>query len=107
SWRRILMARNLTRRGFIKRTAAITAAATLPTIIPARALGRENAVAANERVAVAIIGTGNQGLNDIRSFLGDRRVQIVAVCDVNRESPGYWNGGIAGRDPAKRLIEGH
>lgn len=101
------MARNLTRRGFIKGTAAITAAAALPTIISARALGRENAVAANERVAIAIIGTGNQGLNDIRSFLGDNRVQIVAVCDVNRESSGYWNGGVAGRDPAKRLIEGH
>src|SRR5690606_1968741 len=52
-------------------------------------------------------GTGNQGFNDIRSFLRDERVQIVAVCDVNRESPGYWDGKVGGRDPAKRLVEDH
>jgi predicted dehydrogenase len=94
----------VTRRRFLKTGAALTAA---PTIISARAIGRKNAVAASERVTIGVIGTGNQGLNDIRSFLGDGRVQIVAVCDVNRESPGYWNGGVAGREPAKRLIEGH
>ena len=44
-----------------------------------------------------MIGTGNQGFNDIRSFLGDERVQIVAVCDVNRESAGYWDGKVGGR----------
>src|SRR5436190_1809661 len=37
----------------------------------------------------------------------DEPVQIVAVCDVNRESAGYWNGAVAGREPAKRLIEEH
>ncbi len=54
-----------------------------------------------------MIGTGNQGFNDLRSFLRDERVQIVAVCDVNRESPGYWNGKVGGREPAKRLVEEH
>jgi predicted dehydrogenase len=56
---------------------------------------------------LGIIGTGNQGTNDLRSFLADERVQVVAVCDVNREGPGYWNGGVAGRDPALRLVESH
>ena len=55
---------------------------------------------------MAIIGTGNQGTNDLRGFLTDERVQIVAVCDVNRESPGYWDGAVAGREPAKRHRRG-
>ena len=54
-----------------------------------------------------MIGTGNQGFNDINSFLKDERVQIVAVCDANRESPGYWEGKVGGRDPARRLVENH
>ena len=54
-----------------------------------------------------MIGTGNQGFNDINSFLHDERVQIVAVCDVNRESAGYWEGKIGGREPARRLVEEH
>ncbi|MEJ7639530.1 MAG: hypothetical protein WKF75_16535 [Singulisphaera sp.] len=41
------------------------------------------------------------GLNDIRSFLGDDQVQIVSVCDVNREGPGYWDGKVGGREPAQ------
>jgi predicted dehydrogenase len=54
---------------------------------------------------LGVIGTGNQGFNDINSFLRDDRVQIIAVCDVNRESPGYWQGKIGGREPARRLVE--
>ena len=54
---------------------------------------------------MGFIGTGNQGMGDMRYFLKDPRVQVVAVCDVNRESAGYWNGGIAGREPARRRAE--
>ena len=32
-------------------------------------------------------------------------MQIVAVCDVNRESNGYWEGKVGGREPARRLVE--
>jgi predicted dehydrogenase len=62
-------------------------------------------VAANERIHLAVIGTGNQGFNDLRAFLRDERVQIVAVCDVNRGSKGYWDGREGGREPAQRLVE--
>jgi predicted dehydrogenase len=53
------------------------------------------------------IGTGNQGINDLKSFLRDERVQIVAVCDVNRQSAGYWNNRLGGREPAKRIVVEH
>jgi len=54
-----------------------------------------------------MIGTGNQGFNDLKAYLRDERVQVTAVCDVNRESPGYWDGGIAGREPARNWVEWH
>jgi myo-inositol 2-dehydrogenase/D-chiro-inositol 1-dehydrogenase len=61
----------------------------------------------SRRINLGVIGCGNQGINDLKLFLADERVQIVAVCDVNRQSPGYWNGSIAGREPARDLVEWH
>ena len=94
-----------TRRQFLGQAAIGTLAA--PLVLPAGALGDTKKPAASKRITLGFIGTGNQGLNDIGGFLGDPRVQIVAVCDVNRESSGYWNGGVAGREPARRRVEKH
>lgn len=100
----------VSRRAFLHQTAQGAATAGLglmgfPTIVPASALGRDGRVAPSNRVTMGFIGTGNQGTNDLNVFLGDDRVQVVAICDVNRESPGYWDGAVAGREPAKRLVE--
>ncbi len=92
-----------TRRQFLGQAAALGA----PLVVPAAALGKDDRPAASKRITLGVIGTGNQGFNDLRGFLGDGRVQVVAVCDVNRESPGYWNGAVAGREPARRLVEQH
>src|SRR5271157_5877690 len=94
------------RRDFLLETVPPAAAAfAFPTLIPGSALGLSGAVAPSNRITLAVIGTGNQGFNDINSFLRDERVQIVAVCDANRESPGYWEGKIGGREPAKLLVD--
>ncbi len=82
----------------------VGAAAGFPTIIPSSVLG---ANAPSKRITMGCIGTGNQGTNDLRGFLQDERVQIIAVCDLNRESTGYWNDAVGGREPAKRIIEEH
>ncbi|MDB5353345.1 MAG: Myo-inositol 2-dehydrogenase [Planctomycetota bacterium] len=96
------------RRDFFRQAGqAALAGFAFPTIIPGSALGLSGKVAASNRISLGVVGTGNQGFNDIRSFLGDERVQIVAVCDVNRESPGYWDGKVGGREPARRLVEAH
>jgi hypothetical protein len=77
------------RRAFLGQTAVASAAGVaFPTIIPASALGRSGRPAPSNRITLAVIGTGNQGFNDIKSFLLDDRVQLVAVCDANRESAG-------------------
>jgi len=83
----------------------IPAPSLTPEIVPASALGRGGAVPPSSRITLGVIGAGNQGIADIRSFLRDPRVQIVAVCDVNRESAGYWNGAIGGREPARRKVD--
>jgi predicted dehydrogenase len=97
--------RAVSRRDFLRTTVPTTAAGiAFPTLIPGSALGLSGTVAPSNRISLGIIGTGNQGFNDINSFLTDERVQIVAVCDVNRESVGYWEGKVGGREPARRLI---
>jgi predicted dehydrogenase len=96
------------RRAFLRTTVQASAAGlAFPTIVPGSALGLSGTVAPSNQVTVGIIGTGNQGFNDIRSFLRDHRVRILAVCDVNRESSGYWEGKVGGREPARREVEKH
>jgi predicted dehydrogenase len=92
---------DLSRRDILIQGAAASVA---PILLPTAAWSADRPPP-SKRITLGFIGTGNQGLNDIRGFLGDARVQIVAVCDVNKESPGYWNGGVGGREPARRLIE--
>jgi len=96
------------RRGFLRTSLqGMATGLAFPTIVPASVMGLGGRVAPSNRVTLAVIGTGNQGFNDIGSFLSDERVQIVAVCDVNRESAGYWDDKVGGRDPAKRKVEQH
>src|SRR5882672_6339769 len=95
----------ISRRHFLKASAATAAVVGFPTIIPASALGNKRRPGANSRILIGVIGTGNQGTNDIKSMIKDERVQIVAVCDVNRESPGYWNGAVAGREPGRKFVD--
>src|SRR5947209_4639479 len=97
-----------TRREFLRQAAAASGAAlSAPYVISASSLGDDKKVAPSNRITIGAIGSGNMGMGDIRGLLGDPRVQIVAVCDVNRESAGYWNGAVAGREPGRRLVEEH
>ena len=93
-----------TRRQFLKTSLKTTAGAalSLPMLAPARVFGKE---APSEKITIAFIGTGNNGTNWMGRFLGDDRVRVVAVCDVNREGPGYWSGSVRGREPARRIVD--
>ena len=94
------------RRQFLRTTLGVSAAAVgFPQIVPSSVLGLNGATAPSNRIAIGMIGTGNQGTNDMTRFLRDERVQVVAVCDVNQRGAGYWNGGIAGRGPAREIVE--
>ena len=94
---------HVNRRTFLQAASAAAA----PLFVSASALGRGGATAPGGRITMGMIGTGNMGTNDMFDFMRDDRIQMVAVCDVNRESPGYWNGVIAGREPARQYVEWH
>lgn len=73
--------KRLTRRSFLHKTSLITATTFgLPILIPHIVFG---ANAPSERITIGCIGTGRMGQGDMRSMLGFRQAQIVAVCDVD------------------------
>jgi len=85
-----------TRRDFLKRTSAATAAAA-PLFIPASALGNDDTTAPSERIVMGGIGIGNQGRGDQNAFLRNKAVQYVAVCDVREDA----------RNNAKNKVDGY
>lgn len=76
--------KKLNRRGFLGQTLAAGGGAFLPWFIPARALGRDGAVAPSERIVLGGIGLGPRGQYDLSVMLPEKDVQFVANCDVQR-----------------------
>ncbi len=56
-------------------------AIAMPYVITSSALGAGGRVPASDRIVMATIGCGGQGIGDMQGFLGFRQVQMVAVCD--------------------------
>lgn len=78
--RRTLKTHILSRRQFLKSSAATTAALLGPTIVPASVFGAD---APSNRITFGFIGVGRMGSGDMREILGLKQAQIVAVCDVD------------------------
>ncbi|UCF36599.1 MAG: Gfo/Idh/MocA family oxidoreductase [Acidobacteriota bacterium] len=68
------------RRNFLKST-AVTAAATVaaPSVMGRRVLG------ANDTVRVAVLGVNGRGRDHIRGLMGVDKVEIVTLCDPDKE----------------------
>ncbi len=79
------MANKSSRRDFVKRSAALVAGAiVLPQIIPSSALGMGKKIPPSDRLVIGSIGTGSQGMSNMRDFLKLKdAVHFVAVCDVD------------------------
>jgi len=116
----------INRRSFIKTTAASAAALT---ILPRHVLGGEGVVPPSEKITLAYIGCGTQGLREMLGMLNIAQVQIVAVCDPVKDGTEYvdwskdgmraslaaamgkpdWRRGApgipGGRDVAKEVVE--
>jgi predicted dehydrogenase len=73
---------NLSRRGFLK-TSAIGAAGiiTAPMIVPSSVVLGANPP--SDRILIGAIGTGRQGMGDMRQIMRNVDVRIVAVCDLD------------------------
>ncbi len=62
------------RRGFLK---AVLAASVAPAWVPSSAFG------ANDRIALAVVGTGGRGRHLARQFAKLDEARVVAACDVD------------------------
>ena len=97
------MSSNMHRREFLSGAAA--AAATF-TIVPRHVLGGTGFVAPSDKITLAHIGFGTQSIREIGGILASPEVQVVAVCDVEKDGVHYLEWGKNQiRDGIRRLIE--
>ena len=91
-------ATKLNRRQYLKKTTAAAGALCLaPTIIPAKALGRDGATAPSERIVMAGLGLGGRGEFDLKWMLREKDIQFVAICDARKVR----------REAIKQIIDKH
>jgi predicted dehydrogenase len=81
-------------------------AAGIFTILPRHVLAGSGQPAPSDTLHVAIIGTGGQGVVNMKSLFQEEDVRIIALADPNEESDysKYYYGGTAGRLPARKLV---
>jgi hypothetical protein len=93
----------MNRRKFLAGAAAT--AATF-TIVPRRVLGGAGFVAPSDRITLACVGFGTQAIREIGGILASPDVEVVAVCDVEKDGVNYLEWGKNQiRDGIRRLIE--
>ncbi|MDH4240770.1 MAG: Gfo/Idh/MocA family oxidoreductase [Phycisphaerae bacterium] len=95
--------KNLNRREFLG-SAAVSSIAF--AVVPRHVLGGPGYVAPSDKVTVANIGCGTQGLREMPGMLENRDVQIVAVCDPNKFTTNYIDWSSNGiRDGIRRTLQ--
>lgn len=80
----------INRRKFVGMLATSAAAFT---IVPRHVLGGGNFVAPSDKITLAYIGMGTQGIRELLPMLAVPEIQVVAVCDPNKEARGYRDWG--------------
>lgn len=71
----------ISRRRFLRDST--TAAIGLPIVLSSSTLGREGHTAPNSKIAIGSVGLGIRGTRNMRQFLRNDDVRVVAVCDVS------------------------
>ena len=69
---------------------AATGAAAF-TIVPRHVLGGQGNVAPSDKINLAYIGVGTQGLREMPAVLTIPEIRIVSVCDPNQNAVGYFD----------------
>ncbi|MBS1946331.1 MAG: Gfo/Idh/MocA family oxidoreductase [Bacteroidetes bacterium] len=77
---------NLTRRKFV---GTVATSALAFTIVPRHVLGGKGHVAPSDKITLAYIGVGTQGIREMLPLLANDQFRVVAVCDPNKEAIGY------------------
>lgn len=94
--------RNINRREFIGTTAAASVAFT---ILPRHVLGGPGFIAPSDKINLAYIGCGTQGLREMCALITNPELRIVSVCDPNKMSTNYidWSPNEI-RDDIRKVV---
>ena len=94
----------ISRRDFVGGAAACFAGFT---IVPRYVLGGAGNTSPSGKINLAFIGTGGQGIVNLKQLLDFPEIRVIAVCDVNETSDysEFYFGGTAGREPARQIAE--
>lgn len=79
---------SMNRRKFI---GGVTSAAVGLTVVPRHVLGGSGFISPSDKVNIAYIGTGTQGLRELPDLLEVPEAQVVAVCDPQKYAIGYYD----------------
>ncbi len=52
-------------------------------------LGGKKFIAPSDKITLAYIGIGTQGIRELLPLLANTQFQVIAVCDPNKEAIGY------------------
>jgi predicted dehydrogenase len=70
----------LSRRDFLRKSFAASSAYAVPFIVPGSIFSEE---VPSNKITIGMIGTGSQGILNLRAFMSRRGSRVVAVCDVD------------------------
>lgn len=94
--------KGFTRREFVGGIATVAAGLT---VVPRHVLGGNGFVAPSDKINVAYIGLGTQGLRQLPDIIKLPEVQITSVCDPQRKAINYYDWSPTGlRDEMRKLI---
>lgn len=94
---------SMNRRKFIG--SAVATAATI-TVVPRHVLGGNGFIPPSDKITVANIGCGTQGLRELPGMLQNPEIQVVAVCDVNKFTTDYLDWSAEGiRNSIRKTLE--
>src|SRR3954464_3772824 len=81
------------------------ATATALTFVPRHVLGGPGFVPPSEKITLAYVGCGTQGLREMLGMLSMPEIQVVAVCDPVKEGHDYvdWSRDGLRSDIARAL----
>jgi len=86
----------VSRRQFLRTTAAGACAVGLPYFVPGRVMGGAGVTPPSEKIVMGCIGVGSMGGGHLRGFSAQEDVRVAAVCDLRR----------AFREKAKQHVDG-
>src|SRR5215472_1585482 len=93
---------NLNRREFL----APAAAGAALTLLPRHVLGGPGYTPPSDKITLAYIGCGTQGIREMLRLIANPDVQITAVCDPVKDGTNYVDWSKTGiRDSVRRTLE--